>query len=120
MIPDYPQLRAELDVKARELKNAIPDVLQGFRQLHTAAMKEGALSAKHKELIALGIAIGARCDGCISYHLRGALAAGASEEEIVECIGVAISMGGGPSVTYGTQAFEALQQFKAEAENTRS
>jgi AhpD family alkylhydroperoxidase len=120
MIPDYPQLRAQLDAKSRELKNAIPEVLQGFRQLNAAAMKEGALPVKHKELIALGIAISARCDGCISYHVRGALAAGASEEEIVECIGVAISMGGGPSVTYGTQAYEALQQFRAQAENSRS
>lgn len=113
---NYPQLRKELDAKTRELKNAIPDVLRAFGQLHTAAMQEGTLSVKHKELVALGIAIGARCDGCIAYHVRGAFAAGASESEIVECIGVAISMGGGPSVTYGTQAYEAMQQFKDEAE----
>jgi len=63
---------------------------------------------------ALGIGIAARCDGCIAYHVHDALRAGATRKEIVETIGVAIMMGGGPATMYGAQAFEALEQFETQ------
>lgn len=53
---------------------------------------------KAKELMALSIAVCVRCDGCIAYHVHDALEAGASRDEIAEAIGVAVLMGGGPSV----------------------
>lgn len=59
----------------------------------------------------MGIAISVRCDGCIAFHVKDALSSGASSEEIMETIGVAIMMGGGPSVVYGCEAMEALSQF---------
>jgi AhpD family alkylhydroperoxidase len=74
---------------------------------------EGALSTKVKELIALAIAITVRCDGCIAYHVHDARKAGATRQELVETIGVAVMMGGGPSVMYGAEALEALNQFEA-------
>ncbi|UCA55629.1 MULTISPECIES: carboxymuconolactone decarboxylase family protein [Aequorivita] len=91
----------------------IQETMQGFGQLHKASIAEGALTSKTKELIALGIAITVRCDGCIAYHVHDALEAGAKKEEITETIGVAILMGGGPSVVYGCEALEALTQFTA-------
>ena len=54
---------------------------------------------------------GGRCDGCIAFHVHDVLVAGASHEEVIEAIRVAILMGGGPSVVYGTQALEALKEF---------
>lgn len=93
---------------------AIPEVMQGFGALHQASLKSGALDGKTKELIALGIAITVRCDGCISYHVHDALQAGASKEEIAETISVAILMGGGPSVVYGIEAFQALSQYQEQ------
>ena len=113
---NYPQYRESIGDAVKELRGQIPDVLAGFAQVQKAVMREGALSVKHKELIALALAIGARCEGCIATHINGALKAGASVEEISEAIGVAIEMGGGPSVTYGAIAFEALQQFLVERE----
>jgi AhpD family alkylhydroperoxidase len=68
---------------------------------------------KIKELIALGIGIAVRCDGCIAYHVHDALRAGATHQEIVETIGVAVLMGGGPAAMYGSEALEALEQFEA-------
>jgi AhpD family alkylhydroperoxidase len=115
---NYPQYLETIADSARELHNYIPDVLAGFGQVRKAVMSEGALSVRHKELIALALAIAARCEGCIATHINGALKAGASVEEISETIGVAIEMGGGPSVTYGAIAFEALQQFLVEREKT--
>ncbi|NDJ85449.1 MAG: carboxymuconolactone decarboxylase family protein [Chloroflexi bacterium] len=89
--------------------------MRGFGQLHKASVADGALSGKSKELIALGIAIAVRCDGCIAYHVHDAIHAGASQDEIMETIGVAILMGGGPAVMYGAEAYEALTQFQPQA-----
>ena len=81
--------------------------------MHIASSTDGALSAKMKALVALSIAITVRCDGCIAFYFHDAVEAGATHEEIVEAIGVAILVGGGPAVVYGSQALEALEQFEA-------
>ncbi len=85
--------------------------MKGFTDLHAASTKDGAVTSKTKELIALGIAIASNCDGCIAYHVHDAMQAGATSEEIMETIGVAIMMGGGPALVYGCEAVEALEQF---------
>jgi AhpD family alkylhydroperoxidase len=86
--------------------------MAAFGQLHKAAVNEAALSLKVKELIALAIAVSARCEGCIAFHTHDALRAGASRPEILEALGVAILMGGGPSAMYACEALEALEQFQ--------
>ncbi|MDY0779496.1 carboxymuconolactone decarboxylase family protein [Tenacibaculum sp. IB213877] len=96
-----------------ELGGKIPNTMTSFGELHEKTITQGVLSSKVKELIALGIAITVRCDGCIAFHVHDALKAGATNEEIMETIGVAILMGGGPSVVYGCEAMEALKQFNA-------
>jgi len=90
----------------------LPDVMGGFQHIHHANATDGALSGKQKELIALGIAICVRCAGCIVCHVHDAIKAGATDEEIQETVGVAILMGGGPSVVYGAEALEAMEEFK--------
>ena len=57
------------------------------------------------------ISIAARCDGCIGAHVAAALKAGASKQELVETIDVAVLMGGGPAVIYGTQALAAVEEL---------
>ncbi len=91
----YPEYRQHLQSLMIKLGNELPGPMSGFGQLHRQAVADGALSTKVKELIALGIGIAARCDGCIAYHVHDALKAGATRKEIVETIGVAILMGGG-------------------------
>lgn len=113
MSKQYPAYYDQLNKLMGTLGKEIPGTMAGFGQLHKQAMTEGALSAKTKELIALAIAITVRCDGCIAYHVHDAILAGATRPEIVESIGVAISMGGGPSAIYGSEALEALDQFEA-------
>lgn len=97
-----------------ELGNEIPAIMEGFGRLHHAASADGALDVKTKELIALAIAITVRCDGCIAYHVYEAMKAGATRAEMMETIGMSILMGGGPSVVYGSEAYEAITQFEAE------
>jgi len=109
---NHPKNYEALVSSMRNLGADIPETMSAFSELHKSGTAEGALSKMTKELIALGIAITVRCDGCIAFHVSDALKAGASRAEIVETIGVAIMMGGGPSVVYGCEAFEALKQFE--------
>jgi len=114
MVTSYPEFYKQVRSTMTQYSKESPDTMAAFMQLHQAGTTEGILSAKVKELIALGIAITVRCDGCIAFHVHDALVAGAKHEEIVEAIGVAITMGGGPSVIYGSQALEALKEFEAK------
>ena len=108
MEQDYVGYFKELQRLMGDLGQALPGPMAGFSQLHKAACRDGALSAKTKELMALAIAMTVRCDGFISFHVHDALQAGASREEVLESIGMAVLMGGGPSVVY---ACKALDQF---------
>jgi AhpD family alkylhydroperoxidase len=113
MMREYPKLRTELQQLAVKLSKEIPGTMSGFSSLHKAALADGALTKKSKELIALGIAIAACCDGCIAYHVHDSIKAGASRQEVTEAIGVAILMGGGPAMVYGCEALAALEQFES-------
>lgn len=104
-------VQEELAPLGRALRQAIPDVYAGFQQLHGAAMKDGALPAVTKELIAFAIAVVDQCDGCIAAHARGAVRAGATREQAAEAIGVAILMAGGPATVYGPRAYSAFCEF---------
>ncbi|HEV8023840.1 MAG TPA: carboxymuconolactone decarboxylase family protein [Candidatus Nanopelagicales bacterium] len=96
---------------ARNLRQAIPDVYAGFKELHAGAMAEGALPTKMKELIALTLSVHAQCDGCIASHARGAARAGATKEEAAEAIGVTFLMQGGPATVYGPRAYDAFCEY---------
>ena len=110
---DYIKKYKEVSTQMEKLGGKIPKTMNGFGALHKASIEDGALPSKIKELIALGIAIAVHCDGCIAFHVHDAIENGATPEEILETIGVAICMGGGPALVYGCEAMEALEQFKA-------
>jgi AhpD family alkylhydroperoxidase len=101
----------ELRPLHRELRRAVPDVYQGFAKLHEAALHDGALDRRTKELMALAISVVEHCDGCIASHAQGAARAGATADEAAEAIGVAVLMAGGPATIYGPRAFAAFQEF---------
>ncbi len=111
MAKNFPEIQQSVAAGMGRLGAAAPGVMAGFGAMHKAAMADGALAARHKELMAVAIAIAMRCDGCIAFHVKDALEAGATREELLETIGVAVVMGGGPSVVYGVEAQEALEQF---------
>jgi AhpD family alkylhydroperoxidase len=64
-----------------------------------------------KELVALGIAISARCDGCIGFHTEALIKLGCSKADFEETLGLAFCMGGGPSLMYAGDAMTAWEQF---------
>jgi len=114
MNTDFPARYRSLGATMERLGGELTPVMSAFQALQTAALGDGALDGKTKELIALAIGITVRCDGCISFHVHDALTAGASHAEIVETIGVAVLMGGGPSVVYGCDAMTALEQWSRD------
>ena len=107
----YPDKYETVLKNSQTLGAAQPSVMKAFAELHKAGAAPGALDTKSKELMAFAISIVIRCDDCIAYHIHDALEAGATREEMADAIGVAVLMGGGPSMIYATHAIEAVDQF---------
>jgi AhpD family alkylhydroperoxidase len=97
---------------AANLFKAAPEPMKAFHSLMIASSKDGVLSSRYKELMALAIAIATRCEGCIIHHVEAASRHGSQREEIVETICVAVEMGGGPASVYGAMALAAYDEGK--------
>ena len=113
MAKDYIAITRDISSGIKTLRKDIPDVMQGFSAMAGAATKDGALSKKVKELVALGIAISTRCDGCIGYHVEALVKLGCTFEEFNEVLGMTVYLGGGPSLMYAADAVAAFEQFSA-------
>ncbi|MFK7995247.1 MAG: carboxymuconolactone decarboxylase family protein [Granulosicoccus sp.] len=113
MSQNYQDRLKDIDKRTGALFKAQTKVMRSFSQLSQAASADGALDAKTKELMSLAISISIRCEDCIVYHLKAAIGHGANEDEIMETLGVAVEMGGGPSVVYSGRALEAYQALSA-------
>jgi AhpD family alkylhydroperoxidase len=98
-------------------KSAAPDAARGFGALFQSVMKDGAITVREKELVALGIALALRCDPCVYAHAQKARHAGATREQIVEAAGVAVMMQGGPAYTYLPKLVEALDALESPETN---
>lgn len=105
-------LVAQTDERMRNFREAIDAPAKAFGGLAKAAIAEGALSSKTKELIALAIGVTCRCDGCLAYHVAAARRFGATREEVAEALAVAVYMGGGPSMIYGAEALSAFDEME--------
>ena len=90
-----------------------PETFKGFGIMGKEAKKNGALTEKTKEFIALGISIAIRCESCIGLHMEHLARLGATTEEIIEALSMASYMGGGPSIAYSAKALEAYEQIIA-------
>jgi len=104
---DHVGLIKDINANLAPLRKAQPEAMQGFGQLATAAMKEGAVSAKNKELIALAIGITQHCSGCIGFHVKALHKLGCTRAELEEMLTVCVYMGGGPALMYTAEAIKA-------------
>jgi AhpD family alkylhydroperoxidase len=82
------------------LNRDIPETRNAYTDMLKTVHKDGALSAKFKEIICIVAAILAPCESCMVYHTKQAISAGATREEIMEACAVAIVMGGGPAASH--------------------
>jgi AhpD family alkylhydroperoxidase len=115
MATNYIQEHQHLEERMAQLGRELPGPMTGFARLHKKAMEDGVLSARVKEMMALAISIVVGCEGCIAYHVHDAVQAGATRQELLETIGVALLMGGGPGSIYAAHALDAIEQFFPEA-----
>ena len=111
MAKSYKEITRELSQNLATFRKAQPDVMAGFSSMASAATKTATLDSKTKELIALGIGVAGRCDGCIGFHCQKLVALGASREEVAETLGLSVYMGGGPSLMYAADALKAFDEF---------
>jgi len=89
--------------KLGKLDQAKNEAWKKFASFNDAAMAEGAIPVKYKELIALGVALTTQCNYCLELHRQGAEKAGATQEEIAETIIIAGALRAGAALTHGTQ-----------------
>ncbi|PIE11484.1 MAG: hypothetical protein CSA72_05075 [Rhodobacterales bacterium] len=110
---DWKAYLKDMTPKIISFRKVQPETGNAYTGLHDAAMGDGALSAGHKELMAVAIGIAEHCVECIGYHTKAAIRAGVSREEFAEMVSVAVVMGGGPALMYGSKAMEAFDQLSA-------
>jgi alkylhydroperoxidase/carboxymuconolactone decarboxylase family protein YurZ len=95
---DHNSLIKNINENLAPFRKSQPDAMQAFGQLAKASMAEGAVSSKHKELIALAIGITQHCSGCIGFH--------------VKALTVCVYMGGGPALMYASEAINAFEKMQ--------
>ena len=109
--PCYRELTRSVSKNLGILRTDRPDVMKGFNDLAKAASLDGALDKKTKELIALALGVAAHCDACIGFHVQTLVKLGATKAELEDALGMAIYMGGGPSLMYSANALAAFDEF---------
>ena len=115
MMLNWNEYMQELTSTIGEIGRTSPEIIRGYRALSDAGSKTGKLDPKTRELISLAVAVSLRCDGCITTHTTAAIKKGASKEEIVEALGVAISVNAGAALVYSARVMDA---FHAKTEAT--
>lgn len=111
MTKQYKTITQDISEAIAKLRKELPDAMAGFSTLSLAATKNGILDKKTKELIALALSVALRSDDCIGFHSQILVKLGASREELLETLAMAIYMGGGPSLTYAANVLSAFEEF---------
>jgi len=111
MSQSYRDITTTVSATLARLRADIPETTRGFSALAQAAIKDGALDKKTKELIAMALSVGSRCDPCIGFHAEALVKLGTTRAEFEEMLGMCIYMGGGPSLMYAAHALQAFEEF---------
>jgi AhpD family alkylhydroperoxidase len=113
MSMNYREITRHVSGNLAKLRADIPDVMKGFGSLAQGATRDGALDRKTKELIALALGVAAHCDACIGFHVDSLIKLGVTRGELEEALGMAVYMGGGPSLMYAADALGAYEEMLA-------
>ncbi len=111
MSEKYTQLTKNIGTQMAKMRKEMPEVMSAFASLSQAATKEGVLDKKTKELIAMALAVANHCPGCLGFHAQALVKYETSREELMETLGMAVYMGGGPSLMYAADALDAFEEF---------
>jgi len=113
MMLNWEEYRNQLIATIGEIAKTSPDLVRGYRTISDAGNKTAKLDPKTRELIALAVAATVRCDGCITTHTDAAIKHGATREEVVEALGVAITVNAGAALVYSARTLDAFEAKKA-------
>jgi AhpD family alkylhydroperoxidase len=102
---------SELKQRVGQIGKLNPDVVKGYSTISHAKPADPKLDAKTRELIALDVSVSLRCDGCIVTHTDAAKRAGATQEEIMEALGVAIAINAGAALVYSARVMDAYENL---------
>lgn len=111
----YRDLTQSVSKSLAPFRGNAPDLMKGFSDMARAATRDGALDKKTKELIALALSVAGHCDACIGFHIQALVKLGVTRPEVEEALGMAIYMGGGPSLMYSANALAAFEELSVKA-----
>ena len=90
--------------KLKKMDSLAPEVMKAFWAFDKAAIANGAIPVKYKELIAVAVALTTQCPYCIDIHSGNARKAGATDAEMIEAAMIAAALRAGAAVTHATNA----------------
>jgi AhpD family alkylhydroperoxidase len=102
------QIRKRRQQAHRQFLEIKSKVYESFLQMEGATYVDGALPKKSKELIAVGISVVIDCESCMEWHITQAARDGATKEEVLEAVEVAMEMAGGPATASARFALEVM------------
>lgn len=112
---NHTDLMRDINDSLAPFRKAQPNAMAGFGQLAKAAITDGALSGKQKELIAVSIAVTQGCSGCIGFHVKALVQLGCTRAELEETLSVCVYMGGGPALMYSAEVIAAWDKLSVDA-----
>jgi AhpD family alkylhydroperoxidase len=113
MMLEWSEYRQQISSAVGEIARLSPDTVRAHIPLGGAGARTGKLDAKIRELIALAVAVTRQCDGCINAHTDAAVKLGATREEIVEALGVAVAVNAGAALVFSARTLDAYAALTA-------
>ena len=108
---NWSEYLGELKSTIGKISKLSPDVIKGYQLITNAKTANPTLDQKTRELISLAVAVTVRCDGCIAVHTEAAKKHGATEEEIMEALGVAVAINAGAALVYSARTIDAYKNL---------
>jgi AhpD family alkylhydroperoxidase len=115
MMLKWDDYRKELLGAIRDMEQISPAKVRGYHEVSDSNANIGRLDAKTRELIALAVAVTRQCDRCITVHADGATKHGATPEEIMEALGIAIAVNAGATLVYSTRVMDTCAARAADS-----
>lgn len=111
---DWNEYQQQIQQRIAEIGRTNREIVKGYRELTNAGNTTNLLDGKVRELIALAVAVTRQCDGCIVTHTDSAIKLGATKEEIVEALSVAVAVNAGAALIFSSRVLDAFDEKTKE------
>ena len=98
------------------MKDLSPEIHRALQAMREVAYADGQLPGRHKLLTALAIAVSVKCEPCIRMYVEKAVQAGASRDETIEVLNVAMAMGGCVGEAWVQKALVAFESVSRKSQ----